>query len=633
MRPVVVGTAGHIDHGKTALVRRLTGIDTDRLKEEKERGISIDLGFAPLTLPSGRLVGVVDVPGHERFVKNMLAGATGIDLVLIVVAADEGVMPQTREHLAIVDLLGVERGVVALTKADLASPEQMRRALEGTRALLEQTGLKDAPMVPVSSTTGLGVPDLLLALDLAVAALAGRESGGPARLPVDRVFSIEGIGTVVTGTLWSGTVRPGDALALLPADHAVRVRQVEVHDRPATAAVAGNRTAIAVHGVSRDEARRGDWLVTPGRFRTSEMLDVKLRLIEAAEKPLANRARVRVHLGASETLARVVLFDEESLAPGAAAFAQLRMEAPVVAARGDRLVVRSYSPAITIGGATVVDPSPARRPRLDPSGVERLQTLESGTLAERLAILARDAGPRGLKPEAASLRLGTEADQIVEAAGDGASFIRLRDGRILARAEWGKVLDRVVQTVQGYGEEHKLRHGAPKGEIKSRLQREMEGVVFDEALEAVVGAGRLAAEGDRVTLPAARPTLTADQSRAIDRLEKRLGESGFQVPGLAEASRELPAGMDPGELVRYLVDTGRAVKVTSELLYPTWLWAEIESRVRTHFTGKPVLTMTEFKELLHVSRKYAVPLLEHLDRAGLTRREGDARLPGPRLRS
>ncbi len=633
MRPVVVGTAGHIDHGKTALIRRLTGIDTDRLKEEKERGISIDLGFAPLTLPSGRLVGVVDVPGHERFVKNMLAGATGIDLVLFVIAADEGVMPQTREHLAIVDLLGVAHGVVALTKADLATPEQLKRSADGARALLEHTALSDVPLVPVSSTTGAGIPDLLRALDLAVSTLPGRDSGGPARLPVDRVFSIEGIGTVVTGTLWSGTVRAGDTLALLPVERAVRVRQVEVHDQPAPAAVAGNRTAIALHGVSREEARRGDWLVTPGRFQTSEMLDVKLRLIATAEKPLANRARVRIHLGASETLARVVLFNEESLPPGAAAFAQLRMEAPVVAARGDRLVVRSYSPAITIGGATVVDPSPARRPRLDPPGVERLQTLETGTLRQRLAVLARETGPQGLKPEAASLRLGAEAERVVDAAGDDEMFLRLRDGRILTRVEWGMVLDRIVLAVQAYGAEHKLRHGAPKGEIKSRLQRDLEGTVFDEGLDAALGAGRLTATGDRVTLPEARPAPTADLARAIDRLEQRLGESGFQVPGLAEAARELSPGVDPGELVRYLLETGRVVKVTSDLLYPARLWAEIESRVRRHFAAKPVLTMTEFKELLQVSRKYAVPLLEHLDRAGLTRREGDSRMPGPRLRA
>jgi selenocysteine-specific elongation factor len=314
MRPVVVGTAGHIDHGKTALVGRLTGVDTDRLKEEKARGISIDLGFAPLTLPSGRSVAIVDVPGHERFVKNMLAGATGIDLVLLVVAADEGVMPQTREHLAIVDLLGIESGIAVLTKADMASPERLDRTANEVRALLAGTALKSIPVIPVSSVTGAGLPELLRALETEVA-------------------RIEGIGTVVTGTLWSGAIRAGDGLVLLPQDSAVRVRRVEVHDQPAPAANAGNRTAVAVHGVSREEIRRGDWLVSPDRYCASEMVDVRIRLLESLAKPLASRARVRVHLGASEVLGRVVLFGAESLAPGRSAFAQLRLEGPVVAAR------------------------------------------------------------------------------------------------------------------------------------------------------------------------------------------------------------------------------------------------------------------------------------------------------------
>ncbi len=631
MRPVVVGTAGHIDHGKTALVGRLTGIDTDRLKEEKERGISIDLGFAPLTLPSGRRVAIVDVPGHERFVKNMLAGATGIDLVLLVVAADEGVKPQTREHFAIVDLLGVARGVVALTKADLATPDQIQRASSGVRALLRGTALSAAPLIPVSSVTGAGVPELLRALDEEVARVVGRESGGSTRLPVDRAFSIEGIGTVVTGTLWSGSIHAGDTLTLLPDDRAVRVRQVEVHDQTVPEAAAGNRAAVAIHGVSRDEVRRGDWLVTPGRFRATEMLDVKLRLIEGLPKPLRSRARVRVHLGASEVLGRVVLFEMESLAPGESAFAQLRLEGPVIAARGDRVVIRSYSPGSTIGGATVLDPHSARRQRIAAEDVARWEALETGTLTDALAILVGESGLRGLQPEAAALRLGVDPRQ-TSTAFDPTRLVRARDGRFLARVQWAKALDRVVQAVRDYGTEHKLRHGAPKGEIKSRLQGVVEGVVFDEALEALVAEGRLLASGERVNLPESRPTLTEDQARAIDRLEARLGAQGFQVPDLPEALHDLPSGVDPGELVRHMVEAGRAVRVTSAILYPTPLWAEIESRVRAHFSRRPSLTMTEFKDLLQVSRKYAVPILEHLDRIGMTRREGDIRSPGPRSR-
>jgi len=630
MRPVVVGTAGHIDHGKTALVHRLTGIDTDRLKEEKERGISIDLGFAHLALPSGRRIAIVDVPGHERFVKNMLAGATGVDLVLLVVAADEGVKPQTREHLAIVDLLRVTRGVVALTKSDLASAERIRSATTEVRTLLQGTALSGSPVIPVSSTTGSGIPALLEALDLAASGVEGREAHGAARLPVDRVFSIEGIGTVVTGTLWSGTIRPGDALVLLPSERSVRARQVEVHDQPVDAALAGNRTAVAIHGVARDEVARGEWLVTPGRFRTTTMLDVRLNQIGAAESPLRNRARVRVHLGASETLARVVLYESESLAPGATAFAQLRLEGAVVAIPGDRLVLRSYSPSITIAGATVVDSSPARRSRLDAAGKARLEALASGTLVERLLLLVGESGLKGLRAEAAALRLGVTPEDVVAAAAQANDIVRARDGRHLALREWNRALDRVVGAVRDYGAEHKLRHGIPKGELKSQLQGELDGTVFDEALETVLREGKLQASGDRVSLPQAAPSLTPEEARALERVERKLGSSGFQVPELSEVLKDLPPGIKPGEVVRHILEAGRAVKVTSELLYPTHLWAEIEDRVRTHFARRPALTMSEFKELLQVSRKYAVPILEQLDRTGLTRREGDVRSPGPR---
>jgi len=629
MRPVVIGTAGHIDHGKTALVRRLSGIDTDRLKEEKERGISIDLGFAHLTLPSGRRVALVDVPGHERFVKNMLAGATGIDLVLLVIAADEGVMPQTREHLAIVDLLGVEDGVIALTKKDLVAPEMLRLVEDEARALVAPTGLRKAPIIAVSSTTGDGVPALLAELERAVSRVEGRDASGPARLPIDRVFSVEGIGTVVTGTLWSGTVHPSDSLLLLPGGQAVRARQVEVHDQAIAAATAGNRTAIALHGVSREDVARGDWLVAPGRFHATEILDARVTLLPSA-RALANRARVRVHLGASETLARVVLFEGEELPPGASALAQLRLEGPVVAVPGDRLVLRAYSPSVTIAGARVVDANPPRRARLAEGVKEALETLEAGGLAERVALLVKQAGFAGARVEAVALRLGVEPGAVETAA---SSLLRLKDARWIDRAAWTALLGRVTDAVRRYGEVHKLRHGIPKGELKSLLAREIEGAVFDEALDRLLADRVLRAEQDKIALPDSGPTFAPEQVRALETLERRLDSAGFQVPDMAQLLREVPASAKPPELARYLVESGRAVRVTSDLYYPAARWAEVEARVRGHFSHKPALTMGEFKDLIQVSRKYAVPLLEHLDRLGITRREGDFRVPGPRSRT
>ncbi|HET9941194.1 MAG TPA: selenocysteine-specific translation elongation factor [Candidatus Eisenbacteria bacterium] len=629
MRPVVIGTAGHIDHGKTALVRRLSGIDTDRLKEEKERGISIDLGFAHLTLPSGRKVALVDVPGHERFVKNMLAGATGIDLVLLVIAADEGVMPQTREHLAIVDLLGVGDGVITLTKKDLVAPEMLRLVEEEARALVEPTALRSAPIIAVSSTTGDGVEALLAELDRAVTRVEGRDASGPARLPIDRVFSVEGIGTVVTGTLWSGTVHPGDTLVLLPGGQAVRARQVEVHDQATQAATAGNRTAIALHGISREDVARGDWLAAPGRFHTTEILDARVTLLESA-RVLANRSRVRVHLGASETLARVVLLDRDELLPGASALAQLRLEGPVVAVPGDRLVLRAYSPSVTIAGARVIDANPPRRARLGDGAREALETLDAGGLEERVALLVRQASFAGARVDVVALRLGAEPAAVEAAA---SSLLRLNDGRWLDRAAWTALLARITDAVRRYGEAHKLRHGIPKGELKSLLAREIEGTVFDEALDRLLADRTLRADQDKIALPDVGPTFAPEQVRALEAIERRLDAAGFQVPDMAQLLREVPASARPPELARYLVESGRAVRVTSDLYYPAARWAEVEARVRGHFSQKSALTMGEFKDLIQVSRKYAVPLLEHLDRLGITRREGDLRVPGPRVRT
>jgi selenocysteine-specific elongation factor len=647
VRPVIVGTAGHIDHGKTALVRHLTGIDTDRLKEEKERGISIDLGFAHLVLPSGARVGIVDVPGHERFVKNMLAGATGIDVALLVVAADEGVKPQTREHLAIVDLLGIRRGVVALTKSDLAPPERIAGARAETESLLRGTGLEGAPILAVSAVTGEGVASLLEALDRAAAGAGAREAGRPARLPIDRVFSIEGIGTVVTGTLWSGAIRPGDALQILPSNRAVRVRRVEVHDAEVPAAEAGQRTAVALHGAGREEIERGEWLVAPGRYRAASTLDVRLTMLPHGERgrALATRTRLRIHLGASEALGRAVLLEGEALEPGGSAYAQLRLESPVVAAPGDRLVLRSYSPAVTVAGAVVIDPAPPRRSRLSDRDRERLRVLESGTPREKAAWVASEGGLSGARDEETALRIGSAPEEVAAAVAEEPALVRLRDGRVLAREAWQRGLARVTEEIRRYAETHRLRAGAPKGDLKSALARELEGAVFDEALAALVASGAVSVQGDRLFPPGSAPALSDLERQAIEAIERRLEGQGFQPPELKEVLAGLGGGNPAAgggkasgkesraqELVRYMIESGRAVKVTSELIYTRAQWDEIERRVAAHFARSPRMGMGDFKSHLQISRKYAVPLLEHLDRLGITRREGDERIPGPKLK-
>jgi selenocysteine-specific elongation factor len=562
----------------------------------------------------------------------MLAGATGIDLVLLTVAADEGVMPQTREHLAIVQLLGVTRGVVALTKTDLVDAETLAAAREEVAALLAPTPLASAPMVAVSAATGEGVPELLRALDEATAATGGREAGRPARLPVDRVFSVEGIGTVVTGTLWSGSVRVGDALTLLPRGAPVRVRQVQVHGESVAEAVAGQRTALALHGVTREDAARGDWVVAPQALRPTTLVDVRLTLLRSAERELVNRARLRVHLGASEVLGRVVLFRDGPLPPGEETLAQLRLEQPIVAARGDRIVLRTYSPQTTLGGARVLDPAPPRRARLSPGDRARLTALTSGSDEEALLVLARAAGLSGLTPEEAGVRLflpGPEVEEVRVRAGE--SLTRLRDGRMLASEAWRQALERVLAEVRRYTETHRLREGAPKGELKSLLARALPAAAFDLALERLLEEGKLRLSGDVVVPPESAPVLTPAQAALAERMERTLASRGYQVPELPELLRLAPTPALGQDLLRYLVDSHRVVKVTSELFYPSRLWDGLKERLAGHFARRPALTMAEFKEMLQVSRKYAVPLLEHLDRIGWTRRQGDVRVRGPRI--
>src|SRR6516162_5637520 len=381
LRLAVVGTAGHIDHGKTALVRRLTGVDTDRLPEEKKRGISIDLGFAPLVTPGGARVGIVDVPGHERFVQNMLAGVGGVDLVLLVIAADEGVMPQTREHFSIVKLLGVGRGVIVLTKCDLVDDDWLALVSRDVRTLVAGSLLESAPVVSFSAVTGAGSAELLSALDDQLATLEATADAEPARLPVDRVFTVEGFGTVVTGTLWRGRVRTGDVLELLPRGAEVRVRRVQVHGEPVDEGLAGQRTALALHGVDRDEVTRGDWLVAPGSLKPSRVLDVRFELLADYPREWKADTRVRFHLGAAEVIGRLLLLGSGSLPPGGSSLAQVRLEQPAVAARGDRFVVRSYSPSRTVGGGSVIEPVAERRRRSDVAG---LDAQETGSLESRL---------------------------------------------------------------------------------------------------------------------------------------------------------------------------------------------------------------------------------------------------------
>ncbi|MFM7232532.1 MAG: selenocysteine-specific translation elongation factor [bacterium] len=631
-RMAVLGTAGHIDHGKTALVRRLTGVDTDRLPEERKRGISIDLGFAPLVTPGGVRVGLVDVPGHERFVKNMLAGVGGVDLVLLVVAADEGVMPQTREHLAIVRLLGVTRGVIVLTKCDLVDDAWLGEMAREVREACAGTFLASAPVVQFSAVTGAGRDELLAAMDAQLAGLGARGDDEPARLPVDRVFTVEGFGTVVTGTLWRGTVRTGDTLALLPLGREVRVRRVQVHGETVDAAHAGQRTALALHGVERDEVQRGDWLVLPGSLRASSVLDVRFELLPDVDREWRPDTRVRFHLGASEVIGRLLLLGEASrgpLAPGASALAQLRLERPAVAARGDRFVIRSYSPSRTVGGGTVIEPVAERRRRTRTEGLDALEVHESGSLESRL-LEKLEAVRRPTHTEVLAQEVGEPVTEVAAALARlhaRGSVAQPTAQRWIGDTPWSEARERVAGAVRDYADRHPARYGVMKGELKSGLKAALDAALFDAAFAALLADGAIEQTGERVR-PGDTPwTPPTETMAALERLEALLETDGFLVPDNDAWAKVLGAGAAEAAALGFFLQ--RLVRVDGQFTYTARQMERLRGQLDAWFAADhTALTVADFRTLTGASRKYAVPLLEHCDRVGWTVRVGDERRRG-----
>ena len=622
---IILGTAGHIDHGKTELIRALTGVDTDRLREEKERGISIELGFARFDLPGGTTLGVVDVPGHERFVKTMLAGAAGVDIMLLVIAADEGVMPQTREHLDIVDLLGVRTGVVALTKADLVSEEEIDLAREEAQELVGGTVLDGARIIPVSSVTRDGLDDLVAALEELVETLEDRSQRGPARLPVDRVFSLAGHGTVVTGTLWSGAVSPGDKLEIYPGGRPARVRSVQVHDASVERAEAGQRTALGLAGTGKDEIRRGDTLGTPGVLHVTHMLDARLRLVRTA-KAVANRTRVHLHLGTSEVLARVVLLEADELRPGEETLVQMRLETPLVAERDDLFVVRSYSPVTTIGGGRVIDPAPRRHPRLREDVLEALTVLEDGTPEDIMLHTVDAGGIEGMPDDALVHTLGAGAAEAANRLVEAGGLVRL-DSRVYTPEGLARLTSRTREILESFGEQSPLEWGISAEELRGKLSRRFDRRTLDALLTRLIEDGAASRRGDLVRLGSDEMVLTESQTRLADAIESRLLEAGANVPSIEEL-RDAVGGQDFDAIAKLLSETGRVVKVTSTLLFHPDTIESIRAAIVRHFESERDLGVPQFKDMIGVSRKYAIPLLEYFDREGTTMRSGNVRVRG-----
>jgi selenocysteine-specific elongation factor len=628
---IIVGTAGHIDHGKTALVKAVTGIDTDRLKEEKERGISIELGFANLALSDDVHLGIVDVPGHERFVKTMLAGVGGIDLVILVIGADEGVMPQTREHLHICELLQVKRGLVALTKVDLVDPDWLEMVRADLQGVLAGTFLESAPVIPVSSITGYGLPELRAALQASASTVEPKRRDGIFRLPIDRVFTMRGFGTVVTGTLWSGSARIGDEVVVLPQGLRSRVRRLQVHGQTVEQAWAGQRTAVNLPGLEVEQLDRGNLLAFPGSLTSTAAFDVSLALLKDAPRALRNRARVRFHLGTSEVLARVVLLDREELEPGEETFAHLRLEGPAAGMAGDRYVVRSYSPAVTIGGGSILDPAPPVRRRAKLQLLEHLRVLSSGTSAQQVERLLLQAGPAPVTLDAlrASASMGeatlaAELDRLVQGGAAVSIDVRGEPG-YLHRSAHDRLATELVALLEEFHRKEPLKDGLPKEELRSRLAH-IGSALFGRLLQDLAERQMIVIDREKVRHFAHRATLSAEEQGVKERLERIYLEAGFQPPSPELALTRARGGKTGLTIFHRLADEGTLVKIQGDLYLHREQYERAKGALLDHLKAHPSISVPDFKDLLGVSRKFAIPFLEHFDSVKLTRRQGDARV-------
>jgi selenocysteine-specific elongation factor len=622
----VIGTAGHVDHGKSTLIRALTGIDPDRLQEEKERGMTIDLGFAWLKLPNGVEVSIVDVPGHERFIHNMLAGVGGIDIALLVVAADEGVMPQTREHVAILDLLGVSNAVVALTKSDLVEDEWLDLVQADVEEFLSSTTLCGSPIVPCSATTGAGLDELLAVLQDLLARERTRPNTGRPRLPIDRVFTVAGFGTVVTGTLIDGELHLGQELEVQPGGLKARVRGLQSHKKKLAVVPAGTRTAVNLGGVAVEDLRRGQVLAMPGAFRPTRALDARLRLIEDT-RPVRHNTEVTFHAGAAESGARLSLLDADELRPGEEAWVQLRLHDEVALARGDLFILRLPSPSATIGGGTVVEPH-ARRHR-------RRQT----AVLSQLAILAQGT-PEEIVLEQLRAREPTDIDSLVRRSGlpaDGARAALLKlvethealaldqvNGSfrfVVSTGGWQELTRRVEGLLGGFHRSYPLRRGLPKEELRTRLHAEPR--LFVRELEQLKTQGTLAEDGPFVRLTSHQVRLSPEQEWQVQQIQAVLREAEVAPPDRAEWEAAL--GVSP-ELSDALLAQGVLVEVAAGLVYDRQTLDRLVERIRADIHQHGPRTVSRLRDVLDASRKYVLALLAYTDEHKITRRVGDERV-------
>ncbi|HET57680.1 MAG TPA: selenocysteine-specific translation elongation factor [Deltaproteobacteria bacterium] len=632
MKHIVLGTAGHVDHGKTTLVKALTDIDTDRLKEEKKRGITIELGFAPLKLDEETLVGIVDVPGHERFVKNMVAGAAGIDMVALIIAADEGVMPQTREHLSICELLNVRLGLVALTKTDLVDKDWLDLVLDDIHTFLEGSFLEGAPIIPLCAQTGNGLSDFLEALRVLVLETEKKSTPDIFRLPVDRVFTMKGFGTVVTGTLLAGKVAVGDTVSVLPSGLTTKVRGIQVHKESRPFSEAGFRTAVNFQGISKEAVGRGDTITHPDIFEPTLRMDVFLKHLAGARKALKNRAPVRFHLGTAELMARIHLGDRNELAPGEETYAQVILETPAVAMAGDRFVIRSYSPITTIGGGYVIDPYAVKPKKRSHAAPEEPALLDRGNDAEKTRIILQRTGLLGIPLNRLVTRTGIPHSRQRLVLEDlfsrkEALLVDRDEQRAIAWTEYENLMGKIRTIVEDYHRRFPLKKGPAKEEVRISLGAGIAQKLFNKALLDLENRELLTVERDTVTGAHHNVHLDDGMGALKDAIAQRYREAGLAPPSTKEIlawSEEKDS--DTKMMLQVLLDQGTLVKLNDDMLFDSIVLEKLRSDYRKRLLEKHLFSPADFKELTGLSRKYVIPLMEYFDKTNLTIRVGNDRI-------
>ncbi len=636
MKHVIIGTAGHVDHGKTLLVKALTGIDTDRLQEEKKRGITIELGFAHLDWEDGTQAGLVDVPGHEKFIKNMLAGAGGIDLAMLVVAADEGFMPQTVEHLGILSLLGIQEGLVVITKTDTVDPEWVDMIREDVKEQVKGTFLENKPIMAVSAYTGEGIPELREHLKNLVQQTGEKSLRTPFRLPVDRVFSVEGFGTVVTGTLIEGSMSEDEMAELVPSGLTAKIRNLQVHGKDVTTAYAGQRVAVNLAGLKKSDIQRGDAVAKPGTVHVGQMLDVRLQNLKGSQRVILNNSQVHFYLGAAVLLAKVVLLDRDKLEPGDSCYAQVRFTDPIAAKAGDRFVIRFYSPLETIGGGVVLEDAPLRHKRGDKAVLEALKIKESGSGDQKVVQAVAEEGitlPDCKKLAARLAMAEEELQRELEQLVSRGKALEILPGRYLASVVLDKQWDSCQKLLSEYHIKNPLHAGMRLAELRQKLFPKTDLSIADGILRELQAEGKIKRVADRYALQAFEVKLTKRQNAIKDKMLKVYRDAGLESPSTDELWPMFqPKEKDEAkQVLESLVSGGQLVMLSPQIVVYKDVYAALLGALKEWFETHETITLAEYRDKMNTSRKYSLAALEYFDRNHMTKKDGDFRKPGAEL--